>query len=136
MSGGTHDCGGAAAPWRERARTAAVRAAERTLQLAYYADAVLPKLPALGGRGRSGDPLNRLLRRCTEQPLLVADEEACDLQRDDWVRSDCWQGLYPPSHERHPWHSEYVQGRVDELVDEPAHVDYGAERAALQRRVA
>ena len=118
------------------ARTAAVRAAERVISVAYFADAVLPKLPALGVKGRRGDPLSRLLRRCTERQLLAADEEACDLQRDDWVRNNKWDGRYPPSDQRHPWHSQYVEGRADELADEPVHVDYAAERAALQGRVA
>ena len=45
-------------------KSAAMRAAERALKLAHYADAVLPPLPALGRNGRGAKPVERLLRRC------------------------------------------------------------------------
>jgi hypothetical protein len=124
----------AAALRKDHDRKAAARAAKRVINLAYFADAVLPELPALKVKGRRGELLARLLRRCTERSLLAADEEASDLHLDNWVTSNMWERRYPPSHPHHPWHRRYLKAREDELLDEPVHVDYAAERAAVQGR--
>ncbi|WP_343625398.1 hypothetical protein [Roseateles puraquae] len=115
-------------------KAAAMRAAERALQLAHYAEAVLPALPVLGRSGRGAKPVDRLLRRCTEIALLAADVEACDQHLDDWVSKRLWKGLYPPADSRHPWHDKYVEARANELLDEPTRVDFAAERLHLRER--
>ena len=112
-------------------KQAAVRAAQRALQLAHYADARLPKLPRLTSRHHP--LLGALLKRCTSRSLLQADVEACDLSLDKWVASESLCNGFPPSHEHHPWHKEYVKKRDEELMDRPAPVDYTADRAAVRK---
>lgn len=124
----------AAAKPARRDKAAAMRAAERALQLAHYADAVLPLLPFLGRNGRGAKPVDRLLWRCTKIVLLAADVEACDRHLDDWVSKRLWKGLYPPADSRHPWHEKYVEARAQELLDEPTLVDFTAERLHLRER--
>lgn len=112
-------------------KQAAVRAAQRALDLAHYADARLPKLPRL--TSNLHPLLGALLKRCTARSLLQADVEACDLSSDKWVATSLWRGCFPPSDERHVWHKNYVKAREEEMLDRPAPVNYTAERAAAQR---
>jgi len=92
----------------------------------------LPALPNLSRQGHSR-PVRLLLQRCTRHRLLEADVEASDLALDKWVTRSIWDG-YPPSHRRHPWHSQFIGAREEALWNAPSAVDYQAERAAAKGR--
>jgi hypothetical protein len=100
-------------------------------------DALMRRLMLPNSKGRLRRRRNLvhiLLQRCTRRSLLEADVEANNLHTDKWVADSLWDGRFPPSHERHPWHSEFSKAREEELWAAPEAVDYGAERAAAKRR--